>query len=150
MSVDYIDRVEDAVRACNAEVIAVRPDSLVIDAAREMSERRAGIALVCAEDGRIVGVLSERDIVRALIDNLRRLSSLLVSQISTENPNTCCLEDDIREIIHKMIKGGFRHMPIIENGKVVGVVEQQELLAYLLSQAEQEQKAFALSHLDYL
>jgi len=147
---EYIDRIQDAVYVLEKDVLVVASDDLVIDVARRLSESRLGVAVVCAEDSQVLGVLSERDIIRIVADNPKNFSALVVGRISTDHPVTCSPHDDIRSVIRRMHKGGFRHMPMVENGKLIGIASLASLLSYLLSEADGEKKAFALSHLEYL
>jgi len=147
---DYIDRIQDAVYAFEKDVLIVSPDDHVSDVARRLSASHRGIAVVYAQDGQALGVISERDIIRIVADNPKNFSALVVDQISTDRPETCSPNDDIRSVIGRMRKGGFRHMPVIENGVLIGLASLATLLSYLLSEADGEKKAFALAHLEYI
>jgi len=146
----YIYKVQEALHSMDVGVITVAPGSPVVDVVAKMVKLHSGIAVICSQDLQVKGIVSERDILRLVADNPKGISHFLIDQISTDHPVTCSPHDDIHHVIDLMLKGGYRHMPVVEYGVLKGGVSLTKLLTYLLSEAEAERKAFALSHMDYL
>lgn len=123
------------------KVTTVMPGSKVADAARLLSERRIG-AIIISEDGeRAIGILSERDIVR---DLGRRGAACLdnkVDDLMTRNIIGCAPEDSADSVLERMTAGRFRHMPVIKDGKMVGIISIGDVVAARLSELAMERDA---------
>ncbi|MCX8508902.1 MAG: CBS domain-containing protein [Rhodobacteraceae bacterium] len=126
-----------------AQVITVIPGSSVSDAARLLSERRIG-AVIVSEDGlHPIGILSERDIVR---DVGRRGAICLndkVDSLMTRNLVSCAPEDSTDLVLEKMTAGRFRHMPVLHEGRLVGIISIGDVVAARLSELSMEKDALA-------
>ena len=86
------------------------------------SERRIGAVVILGADNRIVGIFSERDIVRALAERGSTTLNEPVSQVMTRDVKTCSEDDSIGELMGRMTTGKFRHMPVVQQGKLIGIV----------------------------
>ena len=109
------------------DLIAVDPATRVMDAAKLMYAGRAGSALVM-DGGRLVGIFTERDIVRALSgpeSDAGRTSS--VASFMTSDPQTIARGASVGEALDRMLSGGFRHLPVVDEDRVVGVVSMRDL-----------------------
>jgi CBS domain-containing protein len=110
------------------ELVTVDPSINLIEAAREMSTGRVGSVLVLQE-GLLVGIFTERDILRALADSpsadLARVSP--VSTRMVRDPVTIGPDATAGEALDRMLVGGFRHLPVIEGSALVGVVSMRDL-----------------------
>ncbi len=142
--------IEAIIRTKGREVATIGPDASVVDAAEVLKEQRIGVVVVCSPEGHVFGMISERDIIHAVADWPKKINTLRVSQLYTEHPVTCSLEDDEREVLEKMHKMNFRHIPVVENGKLAGIVSSGDLLAYLLGEANFREKEFFWSQLEFL
>jgi CBS domain-containing protein len=111
----------------NPNVLSVAPTSTVAEAATMMGERRVGSALVMDGD-RLVGIFTERDIVRALGQDFGA-AERPVSEWMTADPTTVGPSTPATDALKSMLDGGFRHLPIAEDGRVVGVVSIRDLSA---------------------
>ena len=101
--------------------------------ARSMVERRVGAALVLADE-RLIGILTERDVLRAVAGGLRE--GALVSEWMTRDPETIEPTDDVEHATLLMLHGGFRHLPVVAAGRLVGIVSIRDLAAaHLADQA---------------
>lgn len=107
-------------------VLKVRPEDTLEQAAQAMIERRTGSAVV-ANGGSLVGIVTERDVLRA-VANGRVPWSTKISDVMTSDPISVPSFTETGEAIDRMLKGGFRHLPICDEGKLVGVVSLRELL----------------------
>lgn len=112
----------------STELVTVDPTATLTETARVMFAGRAGSALVL-RDGTLVGIFTERDILRALGDSssadLARVSP--VSKWMSEDPETIGPETLIGEALDRMLFGGFRHLPVMDGEAVVGMVSMRDL-----------------------
>lgn len=108
-------------------LLTVKGSTTVAEAATMMGERRAGSALVMDGD-RLEGIFTERDIVAALGQHYDAAGHA-VSEHMTPGPRTVPPDTEIREALQTMLEGGFRHLPVVEGDRVVGVVSIRDLTA---------------------
>jgi CBS domain-containing protein len=109
------------------DVLAVSPETTIADAARRMIAREAGAAVVL-EDGALVGVISERDLMRAIPDECRPetpVADRMSRDVMTAAPRT-----SVPEAMALMIEGRFRHLPVVEAGRVLGMVSMRDLMSW--------------------
>lgn len=103
-------------------VVAVAGDATLSEAARLMTRRHIGAVVVRDEDGTLAGILSERDIVRAIArDSVAALAQSVKSHM-TRDVATCCENDTVDALMESMTHGRFRHMPVLEDDEIVGIV----------------------------
>mmetsp|Transcript_12902 Transcript_12902/g.32534 ORF Transcript_12902/g.32534 Transcript_12902/m.32534 type:complete len:145 (+) Transcript_12902:35-469(+) len=125
----------------DGSVITAKPTMLVSDAASILAEKRIG-GLVVSKDGESAdGILSERDIVRSLA--MRGASCLTdkVGDLMTRNPVCCSLQDASDVVLTRMTDGRFRHMPVVDNGKLVGIVTIGDVVKARLQELSMEKDA---------
>lgn len=106
----------------------------VVDAARLLRGRRIGIVVVTAQNGVVEGVVSERDVIKLVAEN-RSPDGLTVADICTFKPVTCVRDDLAEDVLRTMQDNGFRHMPVVEFTRLLGVVSIGDLLSHMLDAA---------------
>lgn len=107
-------------------------------------------ALVVSDDGETVtGIISERDLVRAMVDHGHDLVDMPVSELMTKNVRTCTPEDDIEDVMDTMTNGRFRHMPVTVDGRLVGVISIGDLVKHRMRELVDETKALREYVTDY-
>jgi CBS domain-containing protein len=107
-------------------VVATHPDESLTDIATRM--RSNGVSAVAImEDERLVGIITERDLMRAVADGLNPRGTL-ASAYMTASPHTIAPSEDASEAAHTMVERGVRHLPVVEEGRVVGFVSARDLL----------------------
>ncbi len=111
----------------SGRILSIGPDTSVAEAATSMGERRVGSALVMEED-RLAGIFTERDIVRALGAH-HDAAGHPVSEWMTPDPMTVPPATGAAEALRTMLERGFRHLPIAEGGRVLGIVSMRDLTA---------------------
>ncbi|MCY1127890.1 CBS domain-containing protein [Frigidibacter sp. RF13] len=124
-------------------IITVPPSSTVADAARLLAERRIGAVIVSDDGAKPLGILSERDIVR---DVGRRGAGCLTDKVEalmTRNLVSCGPDDSADSVLEKMTAGRFRHMPVVKDGKMVGIISIGDVVAARLSELAMEKDALA-------
>ena len=125
----------------NDKVITIKPGTLVKDAAGILAERRIG-GLVVTETGEgAEGILSERDIVRSLAVRGVTCMTETVEEMMTHNPVCCSLQDSSDAVLARMTEGRFRHMPVVDSGKLVGIVTIGDVVKARLDELSMEKSA---------
>lgn len=114
--------VADILRSKGGEVISVGPDDSALSAARTLSKRGIGSLLVRAGDGEILGILSERDLVRGLANDAGAVLHRRVRDLMTEAVATCKPTDSLHMVMERMTNGRFRHLPVVDGGRLLGIV----------------------------
>ncbi len=130
--------VRHIVSVSGADVATTRPDATIADAAKLLKERNVGALVITTEDGRLAGILSERDLVRGLPDHGADLLALKVKDRMTAEVTTCSPDDRVDAIMKLMTDGRFRHLPVVEEGKLVGIVSIGDVVKSRLEELESE------------
>jgi CBS domain-containing protein len=122
------------------DVLSVDPDVKLSAAIKILAERKIGAVLVMS-DGRVEGILSERDIVRVLGERGARVLDEPVSAVMTRKVVSCRQSDTVASIMEMMTLGKFRHLPVVEDGKVVGLISIGDIVKRRVNEFESEQEA---------
>ncbi|GAB6148811.1 CBS domain-containing protein [Stetteria hydrogenophila] len=123
-------RVNDFMR--REGLLTVSPDTRVIDAVKAMYERGVGSVLIVGPDGRLEGIFTERDLVR-LVATGGDLEGR-IGDYMTRNPAVVRPEDPLPLAASKMVEGGFRHLPVVDNtGRLVGLLSDKDVLRAILA-----------------
>lgn len=133
--------VKAILAAKGGEVATIEPNSNVAAAAKRLAERRIGALVVTGADRRVAGIVSERDIVQALAARGAAALDLPLSEVMTRKVMTCSPPDTISSLMERMTQGKFRHLPVIEQGRLVGIVSIGDVVKHRLEQMEREQSA---------
>jgi len=123
------------------EIVSVDPNATLAAAVKLLAEKRIGAVLVLGVDRRIAGILSERDIVRALAEGGAGALDRPVSQIMTRKVSTCTETETLASIMERMTEGKFRHVPVVEQGRLVGIVSIGDVVKYRLHEMERDSAA---------
>jgi CBS domain-containing protein len=121
-------------------VLNVEPGAKLAEAIKLLSERRIGAVLVMSQ-GQIEGILSERDIVRVLGERGAAVMDEPVSSVMTRKVVSCREKDTVSEIMETMTNGKFRHLPVVEDSRVVGLISIGDVVKWRVSEYEREQEA---------
>ncbi|MFY0312311.1 CBS domain-containing protein [Leisingera sp. D0M16] len=122
-------------------VVTVKPDASVAEAAKVMADNRFGTVVVSADGETPDGILSERDIVRELSKEGAGCLDQPVSAYMTRKLVTCTSQSNVGELLTQMTEGRFRHMPVVEDGKLVGIVTLGDAVKAQLAQVAMEKDA---------
>ena len=125
----------------SSAVETILPESSVADAAAILSQKRIGALVVSATGADIAGILSERDIVRALAREAGGCLTMPVSKLMTEQVETCTPEEKADSVLARMTEGRFRHMPVMEGGEMVGLLSIGDVVKARMTEIEQENAA---------
>jgi CBS domain-containing protein len=123
------------------DVTTIAPDRTLGDAAALLSQHKIGALVVTGADRRVTGILSERDIVRAVAATGAAALEEKTSNHMTREVVTCGPQDGIAELMGRMTAGRFRHLPVVENARLVGIVSIGDVVKYRLAEMERESSA---------
>jgi CBS domain-containing protein len=124
-----------------SEVITIERSADLAAAVQLLAQRRIGAVLVRGGRGEVAGILSERDIVRALAERGVAALNERVEKVMTRDVFTCVESDTVAHIMERMTTGKFRHVPVVEKGRLVGVVSIGDVVKHRLEQMEEESSA---------
>lgn len=127
--------VDSVLKAGHSQVLTVRLDDTVVKVACLFEQKKSGIAIVCDDGGHVIGVVSLGDIVHAIGERAGEALSLPVEKIMTSDVAVCGPGDDIEIALETMKERGIRHLPVVENGKLKGFIEQHTALECLYEDA---------------
>jgi CBS domain-containing protein len=123
------------------DVVTIEPGASLKSAVALLAEKRIGAVLVLGADNRIVGILSERDIVRAIAERGAAAFEELVSGSMTRRVSTCTENETIASLMERMTEGKFRHLPVVDQGRLVGIVSIGDVVKHRLQDMERDSAA---------
>ena len=123
------------------EVVSIEPAASLAAAARLLTEKRIGAVLILGADRRISGIISERDIVRALATRGASALDEPVSRTMTRRVETCNERETVANIMERMTVGKFRHLPVVDQGRVVGMLSIGDIVKHRVQEMERESAA---------
>jgi len=121
-------------------ILSVEPEAKLSAAIKLLGERKIGAALVMSK-GRIEGILSERDIVRVLSERGASALDEPVSEVMTRKVISCRQSDTVAAIMETMTTGKFRHLPVVDGDRVVGLISIGDIVKWRVQEYENEQEA---------
>jgi len=133
--------VADILRNKTGDVVGTGADATIGDAAKLLAEKGIGAAVVTGADGQLVGIISERDIVRGLAQRGASLLDAPVSSLMTTEVQTCTPDDAVDALMGRMTAGRFRHLPVMQDGTLVHVISIGDLVKSRLGELEFEADA---------
>lgn len=120
------------------DIVTATGDESVADICRRLTEHRIGAILVMNPDGGIAGILSERDVVKACAAHGPEALQSRASELMTRDVVTVTPDDAIATVMERMTAGRFRHMPVLKDGSLVGVISIGDVVKHRIAQAERE------------
>jgi CBS domain-containing protein len=122
----------------DSRIVTVAPSDTVATAAEVLKRENIGAVMVQKPGGDLSGILSERDIVRAIPQYGPDLFSMSVEQLMTRNVVTCSSEDRVHDLMVKMTAGRFRHVPVVDDGELAGIISIGDVVKNRLEELEAE------------
>jgi CBS domain-containing protein len=123
------------------EVVTISPTADLSEAVKLLAERRIGAVVVTGADNHVAGILSERDIVRALGERGAAALGDNVAMVMTRKVTTCTETDTIADIMERMTTGKFRHVPVVEQGRLSGVISIGDVVKFRVEEIVRESDA---------
>lgn len=133
--------VEAIVSRKGRDVVTIEPSATLEAAIAKLAERRIGAVVVLGTDRRVIGILSERDIVRAFAELGADALTKRLAQVMTREVATCGEAETAVSIMERMTTGKFRHIPVVEKDRLVGIVSIGDIVKHRLWEMEQESAA---------
>ncbi|SEQ70024.1 CBS domain-containing protein [Lentzea xinjiangensis] len=131
-------RIVDVLRTKGSAVATIDPDAPVSELLRALAEHNVGAIVVVGASG-VAGIVSERDVVRRLHESGPALLSSPVSAIMTTDVFTCSPSDTVDSLTVMMTERRFRHVPVLSDGQLVGIVSIGDVVKSRIGQLEQSQ-----------
>lgn len=123
------------------KVVTISPTASVADAAKVLAERRIGALIVTGAGDRVVGIVSERDIVRILAARGAAGLGLSLTDVMTRKVVTCEASATVGAIMEQMTAGKFRHVPVVDGEQLLGIISIGDVVKWRLQEMEREQAA---------
>ena len=123
------------------DCVTISPDATLGEAARLLSKEKIGAVVITGAERRVVGILSERDIVRALAAGSQGALEQPVSSAMTREVVTCTEDETIPNLMQRMTSGRFRHVPVVERGRLAGIISIGDVVKHRLAELEREHEA---------
>jgi CBS domain-containing protein len=130
-------------KAKGTEVVTIDPAATLGQVTTLLSERRIG-AVVVMQDRKVLGIVSERDVIRSIARIGAAALTMPVREAMTSRIVTCSLNDSIDELMDSMTAGRFRHLPVIESGELVGIVSIGDVVKNRIAETVMEAEALKL------
>ena len=123
------------------DVVTIDPTASLASAAKTLATHRIGAVIITGADRQVVGILSERDIVRGLAERGSSALEEPVGQVMTRKVHTCTPSETVSAIMERMTTGKFRHIPVVEQDRLVGLVSIGDVVKHRLMEMERESAA---------
>lgn len=119
-------------------VVTASPEATLIDIARLLDEKRIGAVVIINLDGNIAGILSERDIVRAIARTGIAVMEHTAASIMTQRVHVCTPADNLNEIMSMMTEQRIRHLPVVAKGRLEGIISIGDVVKHRIEETEAE------------
>jgi CBS domain-containing protein len=130
--------ISQILKAKGRAVATARPDATVSEIIAKLAQKKIGAIVVVGDKGEVVGILSERDVIRRLAERGEAALKESVSQSMTASVISCQETSTLEEMMEVMTQGRFRHVPVIEDGALVGIVSIGDIVKHHIAEVEME------------
>ena len=127
--------------AKGGDVVTIQPHRTIAEASRLLADRRIGAVVVAGADGEPRGIISERDIVRAVADHGAAALDAPVTRHMTSRLITSSRHETVGHVMRLMTEGRFRHVPVVEGGRLVGIISIGDVVKTHIEEIETEHRA---------
>jgi len=121
-----------------SDVATVAPNADVVFAVKLLAERHVGALVVVDSDRAVAGIISERDIIRVLAEYGTAALAQPVEQVMTSKVVTCTRGETVSSVMELMTAGKFRHLPVVEHGRLTGIISIGDVVKYRVQEIETE------------
>ena len=140
-------KIGDVLKRKGSGVVTMRSDSTIDTVVRRMRLERIGAVIISPDGKSVVGILSERDILHALAEHGTALLALKAEDLMTREVVTCSREDTLQSVMVKMTQRRIRHLPVVEQGQLAGIVSIGDAVKSRLEEVELEANVLRDSYL---
>jgi CBS domain-containing protein len=120
------------------DVISTRPEATIDEVAHLLNDKRIGAVVVLDAGRQLCGIISERDLARGLARHGAALLQMQVADLMTRGVVTCAPEDDLQTLMQRMTEGRFRHLPVVKEGALTGIISIGDVVKFRLQELEVE------------
>lgn len=131
-------RVSSILKRKGKNIITAVPDQNIEAFACQLYAHRIGATPVLDSEGGVLGIISERDVIRGIVEHGAAVMALPVHSLMTSMVSTCTLEDKISDVLDTITKNRTRHIPVIKDGKLEGIITIGDIVVQLLIEAQYE------------
>jgi len=124
-----------------SDVLTIEPTATLAAAVELLAARKIGAVVITGPERQVIGILSERDIVRAFAASGAAALDQQVGQVMTRKVMTCTEAETVASLMERMTQGKFRHLPVVERGRLVGIVSIGDIVKHRLGEMENESSA---------
>lgn len=143
-------KVEKLLRNGGNHVETIKPDATVLEGAKILATRKIGLLVVCDEKHRVAGVFSERDLARVVGLHGKLALDRTIDTAMTSDVQVCGPDDDIQDVMSAMAKGRFRHMPVLKDSILYGMVSTTDVLKYLADDVTADERTLFWSKIAWV
>ena len=140
-------KIGDVLKRKGSGVVTMRSDSTIDTVVRRMRLERIGAVIISPDGKSVIGILSERDILHALAEHGTALLALKAEDLMTREVVTCSREDTLQSVMLKMTQRRIRHLPVVEQGQLAGIVSIGDAVKSRLEEVELEANVLRDSYL---
>jgi CBS domain-containing protein len=130
--------IAQLLQAKGRAVTTARPDAKLLDIVTSLASKRIGAIVIVGENGELAGIISERDVIHALAKSSETVLEDSVSKHMTREVVTCQESTTIDEMMELMTQGRFRHVPVIEDGALIGIISIGDVVKNHIAEVEME------------
>jgi CBS domain-containing protein len=131
-------KVSSVLKHKGHDVVTVAPQQTVAWVVKVLAQNRIGAVPVISEEGQLIGIISERDIIRGMSEHADAVLALAVDQLMTRDVKTCSPEDQLVDLMEVMTLQRIRHLPVIQNGALHGIVSIGDVVKQRLEEVQSE------------
>jgi len=131
-------KVSSVLKHKGHDVVTVAPQQIVASVVKVLAQNRIGAVPVINEGGQLIGIISERDIIRGMSEHAGAVLTLPAEQLMTRDVKTCSSEDQLVDIMEVMTLQRIRHLPVIQNGALHGIVSIGDVVKQRLEEVQSE------------
>ena len=127
-------QVSEILEAKGDKVISILPNNRISEVASTLRQERIGAALVRGEDGKMLGIISERDVVNGIVEHGPGSLEMPASALMTASVVTCSPETDTEELMEKMMASQIRHLPVVRDEQLVGIISISDVVKFVVDE----------------
>ena len=133
--------IAQILKAKGRAVATARPDATLLEIVNKLAQKKIGAIVIVGDNGEVAGIISERDVIRRLGERGEQALTESVSQSMTSSVISCQETSTLDEMMEVMTQGRFRHVPVIEDGALVGIISIGDIVKHHIAEVEMEVSA---------
>jgi CBS domain-containing protein len=119
-------------------VTTMSPQATMLEVCNKLAEKRIGAIVIVGEKGRVDGIVTERDVIRTVAEHGPKALELNVTEVMTKDIECCCEAEPVDQVMESMTRGRFRHLPVMEDGGLVGIISIGDVVKNHVAEVEME------------